>query len=65
MAVPPELTVYQRYCPLAPPEAMSTIDPLPHRLLLVVVGAEGIAFTVNVAVFVVTGAATSPVTSQR
>ena len=48
MAVPPVGTVYQRYCPAAPPAAESVTVPLPHRAALVVVGAVGIVFMVAV-----------------
>ena len=48
MAVPPVGTVYHRYCPAAPPAAVSVTVPVPHRAAAVVVGAAGIVLTVAV-----------------
>ena len=41
MAVPPEATVYHRYCPAVPPLALNVTAPTPHLAALVVVGAFG------------------------
>ncbi len=46
MAVPPVGTVYQRYCPALPPEAVTVTDDVPQALPPVVVGAVGIVLTV-------------------
>ena len=62
MAVPPVATVYHRYCPLVPPDAVSVSAALPHEVLLVVVGAAGKELTVKTATFVDTCAATAPET---
>ena len=48
MAVPPVGTVYQRYCPAAPPAAESVTVPVPHRAPPVVVGAVGSVLIVAV-----------------
>ena len=41
MAVPPEALVYQRYCPVVPPDAVRVTDPGPHELPAEVAGAAG------------------------
>jgi hypothetical protein len=42
MAVPPDATVYQRYCPFVPPDAFRVTEALgKHALAPVVVGAAG------------------------
>ncbi len=46
IATPPVGTVYQRYCPAAPPDAVNVTFPVPHRDAPVVVGAAGIVFMV-------------------
>ena len=48
IAVPPEETVYHRYCPLAPPAAFNVTEPLPHWLAPEVVGAVGSVLMVAV-----------------
>jgi hypothetical protein len=40
-AVPPVATVYQRYCPALPPDAVKVSVPLPQMLAPVAVGAVG------------------------
>jgi hypothetical protein len=47
-AVPPEETVYHRYCPLVPPDAFNVREPIPHRLTAEVVGAVGVVLMVAV-----------------
>lgn len=50
IAVPPVGTVYQRYCPAAPPEAFNVTEPFPHLLAPVVAGAAGIVLIVAVTI---------------
>lgn len=51
MAVPPVATVYQRYCPLLPPDAVSVNAIAVQFEAPVPVGAVGLALMVRVAVF--------------
>lgn len=41
IAVPPVATVYHRYCPLLPPDALKIIDDGPQAAADVAVGAVG------------------------
>ena len=46
MAVPPVGTVYHRYCPALPPEALNVTAEGPQAALPVVDGAEGMVLMV-------------------
>ena len=49
IAAPPDETIYQRYCPLVPPDAVRVTTLVPHDELPVVVGAVGGVFIVATA----------------
>lgn len=51
MAVPPVAIVYQRYCPLLPPDAVSVNAKGVQLDAPVAMGAIGLALIVSVAVF--------------
>lgn len=65
IAVPPVETVYQRYWPFAPPDAVSVVLAPAQADAPVVEGAAGIALMVSCAPLVKTVAAKSPLTLQR
>ena len=48
IGVPPDDTVYHRYCAAEPPEALSVIAADPQEALPVVPGADGIVLIVAV-----------------
>ena len=65
MAVPPVATVYQRYCPLLPPDALSVNAAATQLLEPVVVGAVGVGVMNKPSSKVKTVAAKSPLILQR
>jgi hypothetical protein len=64
-AVPPVATVYQRYCPLLPPDAVSVNGAAIQLDASIVVGAVGFALTVSVTVFENLSCELSPDSLQR
>lgn len=64
-AAPPVAVVYQRYCPLLPPEAASVNAAATQLDAPVAVGVVGLALTVSVTVFENLSCESSPEILQR